>query len=131
TFDRAVIGDPGAIIKDIKVYWDDRQNPSYTPSGMDGQLRKYYDALASYYREIIKVYKGLSARRKDRLHMTEEFRQLVVEAMIYLPQAEGQRKLTRMYRLDQLDEWRVEITYESIKEPGGAYKATDFHGGKG
>jgi hypothetical protein len=51
--------------------------------------------------------------------------------MIYLPQAEGQRKLSRMYRLDPLDEWRVEITYESLKVPGGAYKITDFHGGKG
>lgn len=131
TFDRVVIGEPGAIVKDIKIYRDERQNPSYTPSGMETQLLKYYDALCNYYREVLKFYHGLKAKRKDQLRITDEFNQLVVEAMIYLPQAEGQRKLSRMYRLDPLDEWRVEITYESIKEPGGAYKITDFHGGKG
>lgn len=129
TFDRAVIGDPGSVVKDIKVYMDERQNPSYIPVGMDGQLRKYYDSLCTYYREIIKVYRTLQQRRKDRLRITEEFSNLIVEAMIYLPQAEGQRKLTRTYRLDTLDECRVEITYETLKRPGGAFKLTDFHGG--
>lgn len=131
TFDRAVIGDPGSVVKDIKVFMDERQNPSYIPMGMDGQLRKYYDALCTYYREIIKIYRTLQARRKDRLRITEEFSQLLVEAMIYLPQAEGKRKLSRTYRLDTLDEVRVEITYETMKRPGGAFKLTDFHGGKG
>jgi hypothetical protein len=131
TFDKVVIGEPGATVKDIKIYRDERQNPSYTPSGMEKQLMKYYDALCTYYRDVLKFYHSLKAKRKDRLRITDEFNQLVVEAMIYLPQAEGQRKLTRMYRLDPLDEWRVEITYESLKEPGGAYKITDFHGGKG
>lgn len=131
TFDRVVIGEPGAIVKDIKIYRDERQNPSYIPSGMEKQLTKYYDALCLYYREILKFYNGLKQKRKDQLRISDEFNQLVVEAMIYLPQAEGQRKLTRMYRLDPLDEWRVEITYESLKQPGGAYKITDFHGGKG
>jgi hypothetical protein len=131
TFDRVVIGEPGAIVKDIKIYRDERQNPSFTPSGMETQLMKYYDALCTYYREVLKFYNGLKQKRKDRLRITDEFNQLVVEAMIYLPQAEGQRKLSRMYRLDPLDEWRVEITYESLKVPGGAYKITDFHGGKG
>ncbi len=131
TFDRVVIGEPGAIVKDIKIYRDERQNPSYTPSGMEKQLVKYYDALCLYYREILRIYNDLKRKRKDRLRISDEFNQLIVEAMIYLPQAEGQRKLTRMYRLDPLDEWRVEITYESLKQPGGAYKITDFHGGKG
>lgn len=131
TFDRAVIGDPGSTIKDIKVFMDERQNPSYIPMGMDGQLRKYYDALCNYYREIIKVYRSLQSRRKDRLRITEEFSSLIVEAMIYLPQADSQRKLTRTYRLDTLDECRLEIVYETLKRPGGAFKLTDFHGGKG
>lgn len=129
TFDRVVIGEPGALVKDIKVYRDERQNPSYIPSGMEKQLVKYYDALCSYYREILRIYNDLKRKRKDRLRISDEFNQLVVEALIYLPQAEGQRKLTRMYRLDPLDEWRIEITYESLKQPGGAYKITDFHGG--
>lgn len=131
SYDRAVIGDPGSVVKDIKVFMDERQNPSYIPMGMDGQLRKYYDALCMYYREVIKIYRTLQARRKDRLRITEEFSQLIVEALIYLPQADGQRKLSRTYRLDPLDECRIEITYETLKRPGGAFKLTDFHGGKG
>lgn len=129
TFDRVVIGEPGAIVKDIKIYRDERQNPSFIPSGMEQQLVKYYDALCTYYREILRIYNDLKRKRKDRLRISDEFNQLVVEAMIYLPQAEGQRKLTRMYRLDPLDEWRVEITYESLKKPGGAYKISDMFGG--
>lgn len=134
TLDRVVIGEPGAIVKDIKVYRDERQNPSFTPTGMEKQLTKYYDALCTYYRDVLKFYSTLKAdraRRRSELLITDEFNQLIVEAMIYLPQAEKQRKLTRMWRLEPLDEWRVEITYESLKEPGGAYKITDHHGGKG
>lgn len=129
TFDRVVIGEPGAIVKDIRVFRDERQNPSFTPSGMETQLVKYYDALCHYYREVLKLYNSLKYKRKDRLRITDEFNQLVVEAMIYLPQAEGQRKLSRMYRLDPLDEWRVEITYESQRKAGGAYKISDLVGG--
>lgn len=131
TFDRAVIGEPGARVVDINVYHDDRVNPSHTPLGMDGQLRKYYNALANYHKEILKVYNQLRGRRKDNLRITPEFSQLVLEAQIHLPVPDGTRKLSRMYRLEPLDEWRVGITYESTKKPSGAYKATDFHGGKG
>lgn len=129
TFDRAVIGEPGARVVDINVFHDDRVNPSHTPLGMDGQLRKYYDALANYHREILKVYFALKHRRKDDLRITPEFSQLVLEAQIHLPVPDGTRKLSRMYRLEPLDEWRVGITYEATKKPSGAYKATDHHGG--
>lgn len=131
TFDRATIGIPGATVMDINIYRDDRVNPSYTPLGMDGQLVKYHTALANYHREIMKIYQQLHARWKGDLRITPAFNQLVVEAQIHLPVKSDQRKLSRMYRLEPLDEWRVSITYEAIKMPGGAYKATDWHGGKG
>lgn len=131
TFDRATIGIPGATVVDINIYRDDRVNPSYTPLGMDAQLVKYHTALANYYREIMKIYQTLYGRWKDQLRITPELHQLVVEAQIHLPVKQDQRKLSRTYRLETLDEWRVSITYEAIKMPGGAYKATDWHGGKG
>ena len=131
TFDRATIGIPGATVVDINIYRDDRVNPSYTPLGMDAQLIKYHTALANYYREIMKIYQTMHARWKDQLRIGTKFHELVVEAQIHLPVKSDQRKLSRMYRLEPLDEWRVNITYEAIKMPGGAYKATDWHGGKG
>lgn len=131
TFDKATIGIPGATVVDINIYRDDRVNPSHTPLGMDEQLVKYHSALANYYREIMKLYNNLYGRWKDQLRVTPEFHQLVVEAQIHLPVKQDQRKLSRMWRLEPLDEWRVNITYEAIKMPGGAYKATDWHGGKG
>jgi len=131
TFDKATIGIPGATVVDINIYRDDRVNPSHTPLGMDGQLIKYHTALANYYREIMKLYNNLYGRWKDQLRVSPALHQLVVEAQIHLPVKQDQRKLSRMYRLEPLDEWRVNITYEAIKMPGGAYKATDWHGGKG
>lgn len=129
TFDRATIGIPGATVVDINIYRDDRVNPSHTPLDMDAQLVKYHTALANYYREIMKIYQTMYGRWKDQLRISPEFHQLVVEAQIHLPVKQDQRKLSRTYRLETLDEWRVSITYEAIKMPGGAYKATDAHGG--
>jgi DNA-directed RNA polymerase beta subunit len=130
TFDRAAIGEPGAFIIDVDVFRDNRVNPSYTPTGMDGQLMKYYGAMHMYYKEIIRIAEQLKRSRKEHFRFTPEFNMLLIEAQIHMPVNEG-RKLTRMYRLDPLDEWRVNITYESIKRPSNAYKLTDFFGGKG
>ncbi|AAL82972.1 RNA polymerase beta subunit [Pseudomonas phage phiKZ] len=129
TFDRAVIGTPGAKVIDIDIWRDERVNPSPTPTGMDAQLVKYHTHLSSYYRELLKIYRGLLARRKDDLHITEEFERLIVTAQMFLPQPDNVRKLSRFYRLDPLDEWRVEVTYKAQKMPAGAFKMTDFHGG--
>ncbi len=98
---------------------------------METQLRKYYDALKKYHSEIISINRGLLGRRKDKLRCTPEFQQLVVEAMTFLPQDLKKRKLSRMYRLEQLDEWRVEITYATARIPSNAAKYSDTKGGKG
>ncbi|MFO5890522.1 hypothetical protein ACLBSJ_32400, partial [Klebsiella pneumoniae] len=48
TFDRAVIGTPGAKVIDIDIWRDERVNPSPTPTGKDAQLVKYHTPLTSY-----------------------------------------------------------------------------------
>jgi hypothetical protein len=128
-FDRLVIGKPGARVVDIDVFHDNRTNPAYTPVGMDTQLRKYYDANCAYYKEVLKEYNRIAGHRKKTMRITPEFNQLLVEAQVYLPVPESERKLNRMYRLEPLDEWRVELTFEAELEPGEGYKATDFYGG--
>jgi hypothetical protein len=129
-FDRVLWARAGARIVDVKVYHDERVNPSPTPTGMDRQARKYYEAQCEYYRRILKVYEQLKRDRRGSPRITPEFQQLIVEALIYLPTPLHERKLTRMHKLDTLDEWRVEITYDWPMMVDGGYKLTDFlHGG--
>jgi len=130
-FDRCVWGNASAVVKDVQVYRDSRVFPSNIPIGMDTQLNKYYQAGCRYYQQLMKIYEGLRIRRGRKLHITPEFHQLLVEAQIYLPAPDNQRKLTRMYRLEILDEYRVEITTETKMKPDMGYKATDCVGGKG
>lgn len=143
-FDKPLYGKAGAKVVDVKVYYDDRQHPVRTPIGMDTQARKYYDAERDYYQKLMEEYYRLRSRREATrrggigLQITPEFNRLLVEAQIYLPQTKTDpktnklvRKLTRMHRLETLDEFRVEITYEHQMHPGEGFKFTDMHGGKG
>jgi hypothetical protein len=128
-FDRCIYGKPKAIVKDVQVYRDSRVFPSNVPIGMDTQLNKYYQAGCRYYKQLMDIYEGLRMRRGKSLRVTEEFHNLLVQAQIYLPTPDNQRKLTRMYRLEVLDEYRVEITTETKMIPDMGYKATDCVGG--
>lgn len=129
TFDFGTIGEPGAIVRDINVWYDERQNPPHTPMGMERQMVKYYEATKVYYNEIMKIYRGFQGRRGNNLVITPEFNQLIVEALMFLPQKQT-KKLTRTWRLDRLDEWRVELTYESQPTPSIAWKISDTFGGE-
>ncbi|ARV77236.1 RNA polymerase beta subunit [Pseudomonas phage Noxifer] len=130
-FDRRIYGKPGALVKNVTVYRDSRVYPSNVPIGMDTQLNKYYQAGCRYYQQLMTIYDGLKKRRGKSLRITEELNQLLVEAQIYLPTPDNMRKLTRMYRLDILDEYRVEVTTEHKMIPDMGFKATDCVGGKG
>ena len=143
-FDQLRYGKRGAKVVDIDVYYDDRQNPPQTLTGMDTQARKYYNAEYRYYKEILNYYHELRRRRQRRvttnkrfpqeedtngLFLTPALNRLIVEAQIFLPVPMEERKLTKMYRLESLDEWRVELTYENKPLPGEGFKFTDFQGG--
>lgn len=133
-FDKLTYGEPNATVIDVTVYHDERINPPPTPTGMETQAAKYYESLKTYYQTLLDEYHRLKGRRGKNLHITREFSQALVEAQIYLPVVgrPGQappKKLTRMHRLEQLDEWRVEVTYEYILDPTDGYKLSDCHGG--
>jgi len=130
-FDRPLYGKPGARVVDVTVFHDDRLNPSHTPLHMDTQARKYYDAHVHFYQSLMEEYNRLKRRRKQSLKITPEFNRLLVEAQVFMPTPMERRKLTRMYRLETLDEWRVEVTYEYKMPAGEGYKLSDTHGGKG
>lgn len=128
-FDRCTYAKPGAIVKDIMVLRDTSAFPSNIPTGMDTQLIKYFEAGQRYYQKILDVYNRLISRRGKGLHITPEFNELMVEALTYMPVKQGQRKLTRMYRLEILDEYRVEIMTEAKMIPDNGFKLTDLSGG--
>lgn len=129
-FDRPLYGRPNARVTDVKVYYDDALNPAHTPLGMGRQADKYYQAACVYYRTLMEEYRALKRKRGKALRITPEFNRVLVEAMMYLPNSDdSKRKLTRMYRLDTLDEYRVEITFETCPAITDANKFTDFHGG--
>lgn len=129
TFDRTTyVNQPGALITDITVFYDDRLNPSPTPLGMSAQAMKYYDAGAVFHRAVLDFYTSHLTRWGRKLFITPALGQLVYEAQVYLPSTE-KRKLSRQYRLDQLDEFRVEISYQYQLRPGMGFKFTDLHGG--
>src|SRR5690606_20493824 len=130
TFDRCVWGKAGSVVKDITVWRDQRVYPSGLPTGMDTQLIKYNEAAARYYQKILEVYNRLAGRRKKNLHTTPEFDQLVVDALRFLPAKDGVRKLTRMHRLEVLDEYRVEVVTETVMRPNLGFKLTDPFGGQ-
>lgn len=132
TFDRLLYGKANAVVADINVYHDDKLNPASTPIGMDAHARKYYDAQCRFYQALLNEYNKLKKRRGHRLKITPEFNRLLVEAQIFLPtpNTPGVRKLIRMHRLEILDEWRVELTYEHKVKTGDGNKLTDMAGGQ-
>lgn len=128
--DKRVYGRSNAKVVDISVYHDEAINLPMTPVGMAEQLDKYYDGQKAFYQDVLGFYEELRRQRKKDLRLGFELNQLIVEAQIFLPVKEG-KKLTRSYRLEKLDEYRVELTYEFDEVPNIGSKCTDFHGGKG
>lgn len=133
SFDRLFWATANAEVIDVTVYHDERLNPKPTPTGMEAQAAQYHDDLINYYQQIWDEYTRLKGRRGHRLQITPEFNQLLTEAQTYLnnrlPNNRDQKKLTLMYRLDQLDEWYVNVTYRYPIDPTNGFKFSDCHGG--
>lgn len=143
-FDKLVYAVPKATIVDINVIHADTTKVNPTPEGMENQTEKYYSALISYYTSIIEVYQSLLKSRKDALKITPEFHRMVVEAMSYVgfdnnpivnsmrnKENLTKRKVQKLYRRNEIDDWRVEISFEYTVRPTIGFKLTDLHGGKG
>ena len=125
-FDRREYGRPGAIVTNITVRHDDRQNPP-TPPGMEVQAKKYWQAESLYHNELMSTYKFLSGRHKEHLVISPKFQAMLREAQMYLP-CQTRSKSTQMYQLQPLDDWRVDITYEYDFVPTIGSKLTGLHG---
>lgn len=143
-FDKLVHGVPGATVVDVNVHHDTTNRVPPTPYGMEGQTDKYYQALLRYYRTILETYNELKRARRAGLEITPEFHRLIVEAMSFLGFEDNpatdyikrkdpliRRRVQKLYRRNDIDDWRVEVAFEYPVIPDIAFKLSETHGGKG
>jgi len=141
-FDKLVYGIPGGTVVDVNVHHDTTNKVPPTPVGMEDQANKYYQALLQYYRSILDTYNDLKKDRRGGLEITPEFHRLVVEAMSYVGFEDNpatnyirrkdplvRRRVQKLYRRNDIDDWRVEIAFEYPVVPNIAFKLTELHGG--
>lgn len=143
-FDKLVYGVPGGKVIDVNVRHDDTNRVPPTPFGMERQPEKYHNALVRYYRTILETYNDLHKDRKKFLNISPEFHRLVVEAMSYVgfednPTTQhlhrknplSKRRVKKLYRRHDIDDWRVEIAFEYKMRPNISGKLTATFGDKG
>lgn len=145
TLDKVVIhGVPGARVVDIQVDRNTDGKIEPTPKGMDTQTLQYYDKLVIFYQRILHNYVRLSQKRGAHFKYTPEFHRLVVEAMAYVgfnpdnPTVNKyknnflfKRRIQKFYKKVDIDNWRVEITFEYDVKPTIGHKLTGLSGDKG
>ena len=122
----------GRVI-DIRVMHDINQSTS-TPIGMEVQTERYDNARRRFYQEIYSVYQGLVRRHGPKLQTTQEFQQLVVDAISVIGAArkkenEYAERVIMLRRGVPLDDWWVEFVIEYHVTPTIGFKLTDCHGG--
>ncbi|MBE0438175.1 MAG: hypothetical protein IBX57_00215 [Gammaproteobacteria bacterium] len=140
-FDKLVYAKPGAKVVDVAVHHDTINRNPPTPVGMEVQVDKYHQAMVRYYTTILETYNELHRVRKDSLVVTPEFHRLVVEAVGYIgldgnPLTKHlkskdvvKRRVQKLHRRKEIDDWRVEVTFEYDVSPVDGFKITDAHGG--
>lgn len=118
-------------VVDVHIYRDHRlANLPPTPVGMEAQAKRYHDAQMYFYDQLLEVYNEQKRQRGSPPKITPEFHHLLVEALKMRPNP-ARNKVNMLYKLDPMDEWRVEITYEYDVIPDDGAKITDIFGGKG
>lgn len=130
-FDHPIYAVPNALVVDVSVRHDNRRNPAdATPVGMEAQTQRYHQAESLYHQTIVETYEKLRKEHGVNLRISPQLHAAVVTALSYSPDP-AKMKVPQMYRLQPLDDWRVEVTFEVPLKATVGYKLTDFHGGKG
>lgn len=129
-FDKPVYvdGREGKVI-DIRMSWSEDHGYNIL-EGCDEQLDKYVKATKDFNQKIFDEYLRLKRERKDALHVSERFQIFLqkVQGVIAAPMSP---KLNRLYRMQPLDDYRIEFIIEYTNIPNLGSKLTDTTGGKG
>lgn len=141
-FDKLVYARPNAKVIDITVHSGNSDRISPTPVGMEEQAKKYNDNHKIYYNTILSLYAELLKARGKDLKITREFQRIIVNAMVNVDGEENElvkklklrdsrlkKKVKKTYRRKDIDDWRVEITFEYDLLPSIGFKVSECHGG--
>lgn len=127
THDRLIYAVPNGKVIDINVHHNDSGKYPPTPVGMEAQTQKYYSATVEFYNEVLSFYRELKKKRRDDLRISPEFHRLLVEATGYVHD-NNRVRISKTYRRNPLDDWRVEVTFEYDVVPNVGYKLSGQHG---
>lgn len=124
-FDRRVFAVPGAKAIDITVRRGNQGSNAKTPQGMEIQAEKYHVRQRQFYDTISQTVKSI--KRRSRVEVSSRLHRLMVEGLIFKNDV-GKGQGRQMYNLVELDEWRIDITFEYKMRPNIGSKLTDLHG---
>ncbi len=124
-FDRRVYAIPNAKVIDIVARRGAIGSGCRTPLGMDAQAQRYHDAQARYYDELMSVTQAI--KRRGSSVVAPKLHRLLVEGLVFKNDLVKNRP-HQMYNLQELDEWRIDITFEYKLHPNVGSKLTDIHG---
>lgn len=127
-FDRRVYGIPSAKVVDVVSRRGTSNQKPRTPAGMEKQAQKYHEAHARYYDELQRITSNLEHAGRSKI--TSRLHRLLVEGLVFKNDSIKNRP-KQMYNLQELDEWRVDVTFEYMVRPNVGSKITNLHGGKG
>lgn len=128
-FDRTTYAPPNAKVIDVIVH-KGKNNKATLPVGMDTQTRFYYNKSLAYYESLLNEYHNLRRRHRENLHISPEFHRLLVEAMAMVND-DPRHRVIHMHNRNPIDEWMVEIVFETEITPCIGFKLAAQHGDKG
>lgn len=127
TYDEKLYTRPGdGTVIDIMVYHDNRS----LPNGMNEQVERYKTLTDSFYHDILNVYHDLQRRHNGQMKMTDEFSQLVTEALAMTDFDIGD-VVQKLFHKAPIDDWRVEFKIQYTVVPDIGNKLTGCAGNKG
>lgn len=127
TYDEKLYTRPGeGTIIDIMVYHDNRS----LPNGMNEQVERYKALTDQFYYDILDVYNDLQRRHNGKMLMTDEFSQLVTEALAMTDFDIGD-VVQKLFHKAPIDDWRVEFKIQYTVVPNIGNKMTGCAGNKG
>lgn len=128
-FDRRVYAIPGAKVVNVTARKGTSNQKPKTPVGMDVQAAKYHEAECNFYNEITRTVEQM--QKRTGVQVSPRLHRLIVEGYFFRNEPVRGVRPKQMYNLQEIDEWRVDITFEYKVRPNIGSKITNTHGGKG